>query len=229
MGLDLPPGIGLKHQTQGTQLSLDLLYDPEKWSDTFWQSPPRIRLMTQASEDAIDVPWRRIAPGQYSLTRDFEEGSVIRGAIQIGPHAIPFGPITVGSSVEWAFDTDAVKELRDATRSTGGRELIDLGDAWLRPTMIQDRSLQIPLLLGTLAMFLLEALTTRTGWAMPKWQKNALPPLPKRPRLPKVSRSKLAKAPESSPPPAKTESAPTNVDVADQARRQRFQKAKDRK
>lgn len=229
MGLDLPPGIGLKHQTQGTQLSLDLLYDPEKWSDTFWQSPPRIRLMTQASEDAIDVPWRRIAPGQYSLTRDFEEGSVIRGAIQIGPHAIPFGPITVGSSVEWAFDTDAVKELRDATRSTGGRELIDLGDAWLRPTMIQDRSLQIPLLLGTLAMFLLEALTTRTGWAMPKWQKNALPPLPKRHRLPKVSRRKLAKAPESSPPPAKTESAPTTVDVADQARRQRFQKAKDRK
>jgi uncharacterized membrane protein len=229
MGLDLPPGIGLKHQTQGTQLSLDLLYDPEKWSDTFWQSPPRIRLMTQSSDDPIDVPWRRIAPGQFSLARDFEEGSVIRGAIQIGPHAIPFGPITVGSSVEWAFDPEAVKGLRDTSRITGGRELIDLSDAWMRPTMIQDRSLQIPLLLGTLAIFLLEALTTRTGWSLPQWQRNAMPKTAKRPRLPKAPKAAVVKPSETPIAAVTSEPEQAATEAAEISRRHRFQKAKDRK
>jgi hypothetical protein len=227
MGLDLPPGIGLKHQTQGTQLSLDLLYDPEKWSDTFWQNPPRIRLKSQSQDPAFDAPWRRIAPGQFSLTRDFEEGSIIRGAIQIGPHAIPFGPITVGSSVEWAFDPDAVKGLRDASRATSGRELIDLSDAWLRPTMIQDRSLQIPLLLGTIAIFLLEALTTRTGWSLPVWERNKTARSPKPTRQPKVGRVNVAKPQDSTPSPSLSQPDP-KLDL-DQSRRQRFQKAKDRK
>ena len=134
MGLDLPAGIGLKHRTEGTRLTLDLLYDPDMWSEKFTAHPPKIRLIEDTQTTAAyDVAWRRIAPGQFSVSRDVDEGSVIRGAIQVGSYAIPFGPLTLGSSVEWAFEPECISEIRSVSRQTGGRELSDLSTAWLRP------------------------------------------------------------------------------------------------
>jgi uncharacterized membrane protein len=235
MGLDLPAGIGLKHRTEGTRLTLDLLYDPELWSEKFTAHPPKIRLIedTQQSGGAYDVSWRRIAPGQFSVTRDVEEGSVIRGAIQVGSYAIPFGPLTLGSSVEWAFEPERISELRAVSRQTGGRELSDLSTAWLRPPFIDDTSLRMPLCILLLGVMIMEALMTRTGWKMPAWAWSASVSKPKAKPI-KPKRLKPTSPPEPSVIREKRESSPTNEPTPtpsadEESRRSRFQKAKDRK
>jgi len=165
MGDQLPPGIGLRHRLEGTRLTIDLLYDTEEWAQKFAINPPRIRLLDGESSGApYQVSWKRIAPGRFSITRDLEEGTLVRGAIQTGEHAIPFGPIIVGSSTEWAFDADRLAELRSVSAQTGGRELLDLSQAWQRPPVIHLTDLRIPLAIAALLIILLEALITRTGW-----------------------------------------------------------------
>ena len=168
MGDKLPPGIGLRHRLEGTRLTIDLLYDTDEWANKFAIRPPRIRLLEgEASATPYEVAWKRIAPGRFSLTRDLEEGTLIRGAIQTGNHAIPFGPIVVGSSTEWAFDPDRLAELRSVSAQTGGRELLDLSLAWIRPPVIHSADLRIPLAIAAMLIILLDALITRTGWKLP--------------------------------------------------------------
>ena len=231
MGLNLPAGIGLKHRTEGTRLTLDLLYDPDMWSEKFTAHPPKIRLIEDTQTTAAyDVAWRRIAPGQFSVSRDVDEGSVIRGAIQVGSYAIPFGPLTLGSSVEWAFEPECISEIRSVSRQTGGRELSDLSTAWLRPPFIDDTSLRMPLCILLLGVMIIEALLTRTGWKMPAWAWTTAAPKAKT----KASMVKPAKPLEQSILAEKsnilsaTELA-SFPSADEQARHSRFQKAKDRK
>lgn len=228
MGLDLPPGIGLKHRAEGSRLTLDLLYDPELWSEKFNANPPKIRLLeAKETAQAYDLPWRRISPGQFSVSRDLEEGTVVRGAIQVGSYAIPFGPITLGSSIEWAFEPESIRELRAAAKQTGGRELLDLKTAWVRPPFIQDTSLRFPLIVSMLLILLIDALITRTGWKLPAFAGRIA-----RPKVP-VVKTKKVKPVEKEPEPLivtkeETPQAPQEP-IEETARRSRFQKAKDRK
>jgi len=225
MGLDLPPGIGLRHRLDGTRLQLDLLYDPALWSDKFAASAPRLKLLEQDGQP-YEVPWKRIAPGHFSLSRDLDEGAVVRGAIQVGPHALPFGPITVGSSIEWAFEPERIAELRATAAQTGGRELLDLSKAWLRPPMEQEVALRLWLALAALILLLADALVTRTGWRLPEL---ALPrPRAKQARTPKPKRPRAAQ-PER-PQPATPEPPATPPEVPEvTARRSRYQRAKQRR
>ncbi|MFY7817297.1 MAG: VWA domain-containing protein [Akkermansiaceae bacterium] len=228
MGLDLPPGIGLKQQSEGSRLTLNLLYDPELWSEQFQSNPPKIRILeSNADSQSYDLPWRRIAPGRFSVSRDLEEGAIVRGAIQVGTYAIPFGPITLGSSIEWAFEPEAISELRAASKQTGGRELLDLTSAWLRPPFIQDTSLRFPLLLLLLGLLLVEALITRTGWKLPAFAGRI--PRVKTPRI----RTKKATVPSviEEPIMVRHEEKPVQPvhEIEESARRSRFQRAKDRK
>ena len=223
MGLDLPPGIGLRHKIDGTRLTVDLLYDPQEWSQKFSIAPPRLRLLEEGDfSNAYEIPWRRIGPGRFSLTRDLDEGSVIRGAVQVGEHAIPFGPLTVGASVEWAFDAERISELRSIASQTGGRELLDLSEAWVRPA--RDHSVQLRPWIAAALLFLLlgEALVTRTGWRVP---------LPGRPRFERTPKPKR----EGKPLPATTKEsieepkASPEPETTDTTRRSRYQRAKDRR
>lgn len=228
MGLDLPPGIGLKHRAEGSRLTLDLLYDPELWSERFTANPPKIRLLeSRENSQAYDVPWRRISPGQFTVSRDLEEGSVVRGAIQVGTYAIPFGPITLGSSIEWAFEPESISNLRAASKQTGGRELLDINTAWLRPPFIQDTSLRLPLMLALLGFMIVEALITRTGWKLPAFAGRVM--RPKTPKI-KVKKTKTVIA-EPEPLAIAKEEKPVfkEAEPEETARRSRFQKAKDRK
>ena len=230
MGDQLPPGIGLRHRLEGTRLTIDLLYDNEEWGQKFAIHPPRIRLRDgETSGTPYEVAWKRIAPGKFSLTRDLEEGTLIRGAIQTGEHAIPFGPIIVGSSTEWAFDPDRLSELRSVSAQTGGRELLDLSQAWLRPAVIQKTDLRIPLVIAALLLLLLDAFVTRTGWKLPLLSTGKrsskrrtqhvsdtpvattdTPPAPKPSKTPKV----VEKAPTPSAPQAPTSSRSSRFDRA---------------
>ena len=226
MGEDTPPGIALRHRLDGTRLTLDLFYDSAEWSQKLSALPPKIRLRDDASGTIQDLSWRRIAPGHFSLTRDLEEGSVVRGAVQVGEHAFPFGPLSVGSSVEWAFDPERITELRATSNQTNGRELLDISKAWLRPPFIAETSLSLPLGIALILIVLVEALLTRTGWKLPQL---ALPN-----RVPKPARIKI-------PKPAKAEPLPTPSVVVPEIpiqlpgpseetkRSARFQRAKDKK
>lgn len=231
MGDQLPPGIGLRHRLEGTRLTIDLLYDSDQWGQKFSIHPPLIKLLDgEASGKPYEVAWKRISPGRFSLTRDLEEGTLIRGAIQTGEYAIPFGPIIVGSSTEWAFDPESLAELRSVSAQTGGRELLDLSQAWLRPPVIRETDLRIPLAIFALLLILLDALITRTGWKLPL---PALRGNPSKMRSVASSHSTSSAAPAEVQPPAVEEKEVSAVapapKIPESSRSSRFDRAKRKK
>ncbi|MDP7108126.1 MAG: hypothetical protein QGH41_13655, partial [Roseibacillus sp.] len=168
MGSEMPPGLGLRHRLEGTRLTIDLFYETDEWTRRFAQTPPRIKLLEgEGGGRPFEIAWKRVAPGHFSVTREMGEGQVIRGAVQAGSHALAFGPVVVGSSAEWSFDPERLAELREVSRLSGGRELLDLSQAWIRPPAIYATNLRIPLLLLALFVMLLDALVTRMGWRLP--------------------------------------------------------------
>lgn len=168
MGSETPPGLGLRHRLEGTRLTVDLLYEGEDWNRRLSENPPRIKMVEgQGDQEPFEIAWRRVAPGHFSVTRDLDEGQVIRGAVQAGSHALPFGPVAVANSAEWSFDPERLSEFREVARLSGGRELVDLSTAWIRPPSTTSTTLRVPLLFFLLFTVLLDALITRTGWRIP--------------------------------------------------------------
>jgi hypothetical protein len=169
MGEQLPPGVGLKHSLAGNQLTLDLMHDSE-WEPKRQAKPPRI-VMAHGSNaaGAHELAWERLAPGHYQASVTLTEGEMVRGAVQLGGTTLSFGPTLLGSSTEWAFDETRADELRRTAVTSGGRELLDLSQAWRSPQIVRFADMQSPLLLAALVLMLFEALVTRTGWQMPEW------------------------------------------------------------
>lgn len=234
MGDRLPPGIGLRHRLDGTRLTIDLLYDTEQWAEKFALQAPKILLLEDNSQAApYGLSWQRIAPGQFTLTQELAEGSLIRGAIQTAEHAIPFGPVIVGSSTEWSFNPERLAELRSLSRQTGGRELLDLSQAWLRPPATHHADLRLPLGLAILVLFLLEALITRTGWRLPQLP-FALParapsPAPPTSTLPTPAKSTQPEPLPETKPPVAPPASDSQSKPAEVTRRSRYSRAKERK
>lgn len=167
MGEELPPGIGFRSSLEGTRLTLDLLHTDE-WVEKLVKTPPRCVLVEGTSSDRFrELTWERIAPGQYTAIADLEPGKLLRGAIQVGGAALSFGPLTVGASPEWSFDAARVAELKEISRLSGGRELLDLAHAWLKPARQEFSSIRNWLLVALLLLVLVEVLATRLGWKLP--------------------------------------------------------------
>ncbi|GAA5117751.1 VWA domain-containing protein [Luteolibacter yonseiensis] len=226
MGEDTPPGIALRHRLDGTRLTLDLLYDTSLWSQKLSAMPPKVRLQDDIGGATLDLPWRRIAPGHFSLTRDLDEGSIVRGAVQVGGNALQFGPLSVGSSVEWSFDPERLAELRTVSNQTGGRELLDISKAWQRPPFVAETSLRLPLGIALVLLTLAEALLTRTGWKMPML---ALPRRAPAAKIGKIVKQKPLPVKEVTPSPeVESETSPA-VPPEESSRSARFQRAKERK
>ena len=146
--------------------------------------------------------------------------------MQVGENALPFGPLSVGSSVEWSFEPERLTELRASSNQTNGRELLDISKAWLRPPFIAETSLRLPLGIALVLITLAEALLTRTGWKLPQLALPAHTAREPRIKIPKPTRAeKIVEIPVS-----KTEvefPAPSTVDES--KRSERFQRAKDKK
>ena len=253
MGEDTPPGIGLRSRLTGTELTIDLIYDTEVWAERFAAAGPRIVLGHGEAADQIEeLQWERVGPDRYTVRADLADGSMVRGAVQLGGIALPFGPLAVGADAEWAFDRDRIAELRQVSAASSGRELINLEDAWLRPPAKELAPLRPWLLIALLAAFLLEALITRTGWSLPQADVGQLakqfgnsrkPKTRPKPNAPKTATAaaeaeaeiKAATAaadqkptgPASPTTPAIPEE-PTDEDTPE-ARRSRFARAKKRK
>jgi hypothetical protein len=96
-----------------------LLYAPALWSEKLAALPPKIR---------------RIAPGHFALTRGLAEGSVVRGAVQVGENTLAFGPLSGvgGMSVR----PGAAAQVAGNLRQSSGRGLLDL--SWICPKLAED-------------------------------------------------------------------------------------------
>lgn len=240
MGNDLPPGIGLRHRMVGTQLTVDLMYDTEEWADIFSKDPPEIKIIEESGvaggRSVRDLQWKRIAPGHFSLAYELEEGAVVRGAVRVGSQAVPFGPLVVGASAEWAFDSDRVNELRQVAAQTSGRELLDLSEAWLRPELERSSDLRAAFVIALLVVLLIDALITRIGWSMPEFQLSALKSirLPKREKATRKGKKEpiadvtSTKTTSTKPdePPVKKDPKPEPTKPTAEQRRSRYNRAK---
>ncbi len=168
MGEEVPSGIGVRHNLIGTELTIDLLYDPNEWAERFSTAPPE--LVINRSDPQVDIEeltWERLSPGHYSVTTTLTENDPVRGSVKIADAAIPFGPIVAGSAAEWAFDTARVEELRETSNTSGGTAILELTDAWRMPPSPGFESVRSWFLVAALLVFLLEAYATRTGWRLP--------------------------------------------------------------
>ncbi len=218
MGLDVPAGLALKHEMKGNTLTLDLLYDVEEWGEKLLAEAPRVRL-TEGDSGGYEVMWERIAPGRFQLSRELEEGSVVRGSALVGSYSLPFGPFNVGTSAEWEFDRERVEELRHLSEVTGGRELLDLQKAWVRPEQVRVADVRSWLALAVLLCVLLDALITRAGW--PLWAKEG--------GGERTSIASLAKRTKRKVVPAQKEEKLAETESSSESRRARFDRSKRRK
>jgi uncharacterized membrane protein len=229
MGEQTPPGIGIRHELNGTELTVDLLYDDSEWADRFAARPPRVALARgDGVERSTELTWERLAPGHFSVRTDLKEGELIRGAVQVGDTALPFGPVVVGTSTEWAFDSERVAELRATSEISGGRELLELTDAWKRPERRDFASIQPWLLSLLLLLVIADALVTRTGWQMPEmagWRQKWVRKPKVRPAAAPTPEIQVEPEPVAASEPAPEEAGKAPEETA-QERRSRFDRAK---
>jgi hypothetical protein len=164
-----------------------------------------------------------MAPGHFSAALNLEENQLVRGVVQAGEHTASFGPVAVGVSAEWALEPERLEELRAVARTTGGRELRDLSQAWLRPPVILKADLRLPLAVALLIVILLDAFQTRWQWA---WRERfAVGELFKRNPRRATAPAPVPAAP--TPPPEPAGAADATVKAAEAAlRRSRFERAK---
>jgi hypothetical protein len=220
-GPELPPGLGLTHRLDGSHLAVNLHYASDEWARRLAKDPPRLKLAIDDGQTAIrEIPWQRMAPGHFSAALDLEENQVVRGVVQAGEHTASFGPVAVGVSTEWALEPERLEELRAVARTTGGRELRDLSQAWLRPPVILKADLRLPLAVALLVLILLDAFQTRWQWT---WRERfGLADLLKA----KPRRVKVPVTPRPAAPVVLAPSAASASEVEAAARRQRFERAK---
>ena len=221
MGLDMPAGLALRHEMKGNSLTLDLLYDVEDWGDQLMTQAPIVRL-TENNEPGFGVMWERIAPGRFRLTHELEEGKVVRGSALVGDYTLPFGPFQVGGDAEWVFEQERIEELRNLAATTGGRELVDIQKAWVKPDQLVTIGIRHWLAFGALMALLLDAFITRVGW--PLWGKSEKAAKPKE----KVVKHKKVKIPAVKKEEEPSEDVKTPAQTS-QSRRARYEKSKRRR
>lgn len=227
MGDDLPPGIGLRTRLEGTALTLDLLYD-NRWEEDVSRRPPGI-LLAYGDREPASFVWERLAPGHYHTAVSLDARSTVRGAVQVGDAALPFGPVTAGVDAEWTFDRARLQELRTLAEQTGGGERLDLATIWDAPRRPAYRDLRPWLYSSLLLLILGEALVSRTGWTWPVGRQMPRPPGIRRTRGRVQPSPPQPQDPKNHPaPPRSTPTPPPEPDES-QRRRERFARAKSRR
>lgn len=165
-GDDSPAGLALRTELDGERLTLELLYD-ESWNARVAQTAPTIALAESgAGSAAIGVRplvWEKIEPGRFRATTDLRPGKTARGAVRVGNVALPFGPLAVAGSAEWAYDRTRVTELRQLSTRSGGTDRLDLAQIWDAPRPINWRSIRHWLLIAWAVLFIADAALTRIG------------------------------------------------------------------
>lgn len=165
VGEDIPEGLGLSTSLQGNELTLDFYYDDAQ-ADLPEAGLPKLLYSSQSADEAETADWERIEPGLFRAKVTLDFGKSYRGAVQVGEHSLPFGPIIAGENIEWFTDPTALNDLFQLSRTTGGEERVNLAESWQSPDTETKQSLRFWVLLLLLPIFLLEVLQTRLGfWA----------------------------------------------------------------
>ncbi|MEI8234369.1 MAG: VWA domain-containing protein [Verrucomicrobiota bacterium] len=164
MGEATSPGVAVRAEVDGGTLVADLLFDAS-WEKPLAQHAPRAVLAGNGGKPGEErtLVWERMEPGRYRVSAALEPGELVRGAVQIGATALPFGPLQAGAGAEWAFDPAQPAALAAVARASGGVERLELTGIWNapRPPRYGDvRHWILPLLL---LLFLAETLRTRLG------------------------------------------------------------------
>ena len=170
MGETLPPGIGLRAELRGTQLGIDLFYEGADWDRVLAERAP-LAVLSEGREGGPtrNLTWQRMAPGHFQVTADLPEGEMIRGAVKAGDFALPFGPLVVGSSTEWAFDRERREELEAAAFQSGGGPVLELESIWDRLPQRDSRGIRNWLFVSLMGLLLGDALLTRLGIRWRPW------------------------------------------------------------
>lgn len=162
-GEDAPPGLSVASRLAGTECEVDLFYD-EEWTERIAGNEPKLVLSAaEGADGARTLAWERLAPGHFQARATLRPGERVRGAVQVGKVALPFGPLAAGANAEWQFRREALAELRALSAQTGGRERLDLATAWEAPPQRRFAELRPWLLVLLLAGVVAEALATRLG------------------------------------------------------------------
>ncbi len=155
-----PEGVSVESTVTGNQLTLDLYYD-ENRTDLMGQQLPLVKLAEgRATRELV---WERVEPGHLQLRSALASNLPVRGAVRLGDGAYSVGPFFVGSDEEWRTDLQRIQNLSALSKVTGGKELLDLSDAWKHPPRLQAVSLRPWILLGLVLVFLADVAITRLG------------------------------------------------------------------
>jgi len=172
-GDDLPASLTMRHELKGTSLHVDLFYDDNSseidWSQIFSQDSPEMVLKEDGSAPRI-FAWERLGPGHYSLSQDLTEGALVQGVVKAGKFTFPFGPLKVAGNTEWIWQPERIESLRNLSQSTGGRELVDLSQAWNRPKERGGLSLVPYGVVLLLFLIIIEAWETQAGFQFKGFQ-----------------------------------------------------------
>lgn len=169
-GPDLPKGLSLRTQLDGTRLVIDF-YFADEWVTEFAQTPPRLSLIHQGEKEPREEKWSRLRPGHYQAMVALDPGVLVRGAVIVGKSALPFGPVMTGINAEWQTDRQRLRDLRQVITTSGGRELTDLSSAWKVKLDANISDMRGSIFTVILLLLLVEALCTRMGWSLipKKW------------------------------------------------------------
>ena len=163
LGAQMPPGLGLRTRLEGTGLRISLLYD-QSWEERISQHPPILQIAVQAGDGSLmrgSPIWQRIEPGRYDVDLHLPANRYLRGAVQVGPYVLPFGPLVAGSNPEWTRDPHRLQELEALSAATGGEQRVDLASIWRAPRAAGTTSLRRIVLICLLLTILLEFFQTR--------------------------------------------------------------------
>lgn len=172
IGEAAPPGMAVRARLDGSRLSVEFWHD-DRWRQPLSAEAPALWLARgDASPEIGQLPWRRASPGHMRAELDLVAGEMVRGSVQAAGHTLPFGPLVVGSGLEWDYDPRRLSELRSISARSGGRELLDLTQAWEQPPVPARVTIRPWFLIGLLGLMLVEALATRLGFWL-NWRELA--------------------------------------------------------
>lgn len=235
MGDATAPGVAVRAEVEGGTLKADLLFDAA-WERQLAERAPRIVLAGGGKPGAErSLVWERMEPGRYRVSAALEPGELVRGAVQIGTTAIPFGPLQAGAGAEWAFDPAQPAALAAVSRASGGVERLELTGIWNAPRPPRYGDVRHWILPVLLLLFVIETLRTRLGvplrWGFwnflrPRAGEEAAMPAPQGVPVRSKGRAKPPRGVEQSPAAVPPPVAPPKPEDASQARRARFRRAK---
>lgn len=163
-GRETPAGVSLHSEWQGDDLQLRLLYSAD-WEAAIAATPPSLTFISSGEESERRVAWERAMPGRFEAKVSAGPNDVLRGAVQIGEHVLPFGPFTRRRSTEFNFDQEQRRKLLELAKGSGGTELLNFNEVWRPISGRTPRSIEIPLLILLVILALTEVLLTRLNYS----------------------------------------------------------------